>query len=164
MGRLYGKTAFQRHLSFFDRHGRGTIRPYQSLRSALALGLSLPVAVMCATGIQILYGNAGLWNLGAVHPESVPPSQQRTMLEDVPLETGKSSFSRRDIVALAQGRGRMDRVHVLGLWALAADPNGLVTRSDVELFRRGELLPELERRRSAGRRDVIPFMRGGPGS
>lgn len=149
-------SAFKRHLSYFDRDGNGIVTFGESLRASLALGLDFPVALISSIGLPLLYGNAGLLysNINVQHVKT-----ERTMLEDVKLR--QASYSRADLLQLASGSGWIDWFHVLSLWGLAADNSGRVSSDDVSLFQRGQLLPELERRRR-DRSNVLPLLRGGP--
>lgn len=152
---MYG-SPFRRHISFFDLDRDGVIWPYESLRGLLAVGFDFPVACVGAMSLPILYGNTGFFRLGINIAEI---KTLRTQLEDVKLN--QSSYSRAELLNLVQDAPLMDKIHITGLWGLAADRAGQVSRSDLTLFQRGELLPELERRRRS-RSEAIPLYRGGP--
>jgi len=149
-------SAFRRHISYFDLDHDGVIWPYETLRGLLAVGFDFPVACLGALSLPILYGNTGLLKLG-INVSQITP--ERTQLEDVKL--AKSSYNRSELLSMVKGAPIMDQIHITGLWGLAADRNGQVSRSDVALFQRGEMMAELRRRRQS-RTEVIPFYRGGP--
>lgn len=166
--RLYGDTPFKRHFSYFDYNNTGIITPYQSLRASLSLGINFPASCIYAVGLQLVYGNIGFLGLGGVNVELIPASKERTQLQDVstgktPAGTEPRGYDRAGIMSLVRGKGFMNRMHALGFWAMAANQDGVVSNRDVQLFQRGELLPELQRRRANSRDDVLPFLRGGPG-
>ena len=86
------------------------------------------------------------------------------MLEDLPISEHKGcDLSRRELMEVVKGKGLMDRVHVWGLWAISARGNGRVDAEDLRRVQQGKVLWELRERRR-GRQDVLPFLRGGPGS
>ena len=86
------------------------------------------------------------------------------MLEDLPISDHKGcDLSRQELMEAVKGRGVMDEIHVWGLWAIAARGNGRVDAGDLRRMQQGNVLWELRERRK-GRQDVLPFLRGGPGS
>lgn len=58
--------------------------------------------------------------------------------------------------------GLMPKLDAFGCWALAANREGRISGSDVRSFQRGEVMEKLVERRRVGRKDVLPFWRGGP--
>lgn len=163
MSRHYTKP-FLKHFSFFDRNHDGVVRFGESLRGNLSLGLNFPVSLMMSIGQQVVYGNSGPLRL-SINIDAVQST--RTMLQHVDTSGRKQGYTRRELLGTVQGRGVMDALHIVGLWALAADTQGIVRTEDVVKYQRGELLPELEARRkirSANDANVLGFLRGGPGN
>lgn len=160
--RSYG-SPFQRHLAFFDRDNDGFVYLGESLRGCLSIGLDFPAALSMAVGFQILYGNTRPFFFGPFRGIEVSRvTNERTMLQDVPIDLKHNPvFSRKELSTVVRQKGFMDRAHIFGLWALAADGEGKVSRRDIELCQAGMILPELERRRKT-RSDVLPLYRGGP--
>ena len=155
-------TPFLRHLSFFDRAGTGIITFGSSVRANLALGLNFPVSMMMAIGMHLFYGNAPPLGLGVRVSEV---KSQRTMLQNMDVDEKSRGYTRSDMLKATQGASIMDRMHIIGLWALAADPkSGLVSPEDLKTYQNGEMLPILEERRKYSREQQIPLVRGGPGS
>lgn len=174
-GRRRYDTAFLQHLSLFDRDGDGLITFAESLRGNLSLGLNFPVSLAMSIGQQVVYGNAGTLHL-TIDISRV--KSRRTMLSDMNTEP-PSARKEHDEGALATGHSRtmlldhcrsgtlLDRIHVRGLWALAADASGIVSAEDVRDYQQGSLLWRLEARRKfrdAQDSNVLSFFRGGPGS
>lgn len=149
-------SAFKRHISYFDLDNDGVIWPYETLRGLLAVGFDFPVACLGAMSLPILYGNTGLLRLG-IDVSKISP--ERTQLAHVKLE--QSSYNRSELLSMVKGESIMDQIHITGLWGLAADRSGEVSKSDIALFQRGEMMAELRRRRQS-RSEVIPLYRGGP--
>ena len=58
--------------------------------------------------------------------------------------------------------GLMPKMDAFGCWALAANTEGRISGKDVRLFQKGEIMEKLVERRQMGRKDVLPFWRGGP--
>lgn len=163
MSRKYADP-FIRHLSFFDRNHDGVIGFSESLRGNLSLGLNFPVSLMMSIGQQVIYGNSGVLRL-SINVETVKSS--RTMLQHVNTGPGKQGYSRAELLAEVKGRGIMDTCHIFGLWALAADAQGIVCSEDIKKYQQGDLLKELEQRRKVrhvGDANVLGFFRGGPGN
>jgi len=150
-------SVFKNHISFFDLNRDGLISHYESFRNMLSLGLNFPFAVAMTTGLHILYGNAGLFGLGGIAVQDI--TQERTQLQG--LRIMEKAHTRSELIDLVRDKGWMDHIHVMGLWGLAADKQGRVSARDITLFQRGELLPELQRRRRL-RQNAVPFSRGGP--
>lgn len=151
-------TSFKRHISYFDLNKDGLIRPGESLRGLLGLGYDFPAAVVFTFGLHLLYGNSG-WFRHIIEVKGI--KHERTMLENTRLE--QKPHTRSDVQKLAWGRGWTDKIHITGLWFLAADNEGLVSPSDISLFQKGNLLPELAKRRRTRKSDnVLPLWRGGP--
>lgn len=159
-------TPFKRHLSFYDLDGDGVIHFGESLRANLSLGLDFPVALLAAIGLQTYYGNTRYFFAGPLNNidiSKITPAQERTMLEnmDFTYRPVGSGFDRR---ALSKGSGAksvLDKAHVMGLWTLAANRDGLVSVSSVKQIQEGTILWEVQKRRK-DRSDVLPFLRGGP--
>jgi hypothetical protein len=159
-------TSFKRHLSFYDLDGDGVIHLGESLRANLSLGLDFPVALLAAIGLQTYYGNTRYFFAGPLNGidiSKITPTQERTMLEnmDFTYRPVGSGFDRR---ALSQGSGAksfIDKAHVMGLWALTANKDGLVSVDSVKRIQEGTILWEVQRRRK-DRSDVLPLLRGGP--
>jgi len=149
-------SSFKRHISYFDLNKDGIIRPGESLKGLLGLGLDFPAAVMCTLGLHVLYGNSG-WFRHIIDVKSI--KHEPTMLENVSVE--QKSHTRPEVQKLAWGRGWTDKIHITGLWFLAANNDGFVSSSDISLFQKGALFPELAKRRRT-RDDVLPLWRGGP--
>lgn len=149
-------TAFKRHLSFFDHDANGTITFTDSLKASLSLGLNFPVAVVAIIGFPLLYGNTGFLSTSVDVSNAKP---ERTQLEDLKLR--QDSYSRADLMQIAQGLDWINWMHILGMWALAAGNDGRVSSGDVALFQKGTLLHDLVRRRR-DRSNVLPLSRGGP--
>lgn len=164
-------TPFKRHLAFFDLDNDGTIYVSESLRGCLSLGLNFPASLLMASGMQMLYGNTRPFFFGpfrGIDIAKVPASKERYMLEDVEQLTMRRSddergLTRQELVSAARvpGRGLMDQMHVLGIWALAADKEGGVSLADIRLAKQGYLMSEIVKRRK-DRSDVLPVLRGGP--
>ena len=159
-------TPFQRHLSFYDLDRNGVIYLSESLRANLSLGREFPVALVSAIGLQIYYGNTRPFVFGPLNGidiSRISHDQERTMLQnmDFTYRTVGSGFGRK---ALVEGSGAatfIDKLHVTGLWALAANADGLVSVRDVRKCQDGSILWEIQRRRM-NRADVLPLVRGGP--
>ena len=154
---------FQRHLSFYDKDNDGIVYLGDSLRGNLSIGLDFPVAVVMAMGVHTIYGNTGAALLGPFRGIEISRVRvRRNMLEKVQLEdVPKLGMGRKTLVAAAYPVSVVDKVHVNGLWALAANRAGTISAQDIELFQRGIGLFELEKRRKT-RDDVLPLYRGGP--
>ncbi|KAK1817476.1 hypothetical protein LTR12_008117 [Friedmanniomyces endolithicus] len=155
---------FHRLLAFYsnksDRPNTQTVRLSDSLRGNLALGLDFPAALAIALGRHLVLRNTSFLSLN-IHVPSV--STTKTLLDGIPIDE-KRGYSRADIVGAARrnGNGILGQADALGMWALAADVRtGLVRGEDVVAFQRGTLFEGIERRRR-GRRQVLPFWRGGP--
>lgn len=160
-------TPFHRHLSFFDKDDDGFIHFGDSLRGNLSIGLDFPVALVLASSYHIVHGNTRSALFGPFNPiEIVRVRTSRDMLERVDVEDLPArGIPRKDLVRLAQPSGFMDRVHVNGLWAFAANRQGLLSAYDIRLYQQGVMLFELERRRKElkdNRDNVLPLYRGGP--
>ena len=155
---------FQRHLSFFDSDNDGFVYFGESLRGNLSVGLDFPVAVVMALGVHSIYGNTGSVIWGPLRGIEISQVRvRRNMLEKIHLgDVPESGMGRKTLVAAAYPVGVLDKLHVNGLWALAADRAGRVAAQDVELYQRGTMLYELARRRRDNRDHVIPLSRGGP--
>jgi len=158
------KTPFQRHLSFFDRDSDGFIHFGECLRGNLELGLDFPAAVGLALVYHVAYGNTRPFFFGPFNPiEVARVKSERNMLEQVRLnEVAAVGMGRKTLVTSAQAVGLVDRMHVNGLWALAANRQGIVSPNDVKLYQEGTMLFELARRRKDNRDHVLPLYRGGP--
>lgn len=156
-------TPFKQHLSFYDRDGDGLIYFGDSLRANLSLGLDFPVALVGAIGIQSIYGNTRPFLSGPFNVIEIDRvSSERNMLEDVDLLSIPSDgIERKALVASSGANTLLDRMHVMGLWALAADKQGRLSSNDIRKFQKGTMLFELEKRRK-DRSDVLPLRRGGP--
>lgn len=155
---------FQRHLSFFDRDGDGIIHYGDSLKGNLSLGIDFPVAVIMALGYHAIYGNSGSILYGPLRPIDVHAvTSQRNQLEDIRADTIPSEgMTRQALVEAAHPTGLLDRAHVVGLWALAANKDKLVSRDDIQSYQQGTMLYELAIRRRDNRDHVLPLYRGGP--
>lgn len=155
---------FQRHLSFFDRDNDGFIYFGESLRGNLAIGLDFPVAVGMAIGYHTIYGNTRPFFLGPFRGIEIAKVQsRRNMLENVQLDDVPAwGMGRKTLVAASFPEGFMDRIHVNGLWAFAANRAGMVSAQDIERYQQGVMLYELEKRRKDNRDHVLPLYRGGP--
>lgn len=156
-------TPFHRHLSFFDRDGDGFIYFGDALRGNLAIGLDFPVAFIMALGYHTAYGNTKSF-FGPFNPiEIARVKNERNMLEQVPLdEMPAHGIDRRTLVAAAQPIDIMDKMHVYGLWAFAADRQGIISPPDIKMYQEGTMLYELAERRRDNRNHVLPLYRGGP--
>jgi hypothetical protein len=164
-------TPFKRHLAFFDLDNDGTIYIGESLRACLSLGLNFPASLVMASGMQMIYGNTrpiffGPFN--GIDISKVPRNKERYMLDDIEQLTMRRDDDHRgltcqELVSAARipGRGLMDQMHVLGIWAIAADKEGRLNLEDMRLARQGCLMNEIMKRRK-DRSDVLPFLRGGP--
>jgi len=150
-------TAFKQHISYFDLNNDGVIRPGESLKGLLGLGYDFPAAVLCTLGLHLLYGNSG-WLRHLIDVKRI--KSEPTMIEKASID--QKQHTRLDVQRLAWGYGWTDKIHITGLWFMAADNEGLVSSSDISLFQKGELLPELARRRRYSRQNVLPLWRGGP--
>ena len=88
------------------------------------------------------------------------------MLEDVDVDAGTKGASRKQLLHAVRSKGIFDRLHVLGLWALAADVNsGTFSTAELEASRSGELLwmvEERRRHRDGAHGEILPLWRGGP--
>ena len=160
-------TPFKTHLSFFLPSSTASLIHFtDSLRGWLSLGLNLPVSLVAATGMQIMYGNTGSILLGPLRSiDIMKVRNERYMLEDLPISEHKGcDLSRQELMEAVKARRLMDQVHVWGLWAIAARGNGRVDAGDLRRVQQGRVLWELRERRRVGRKDVLPFLRGGPGS
>lgn len=157
-------TPFQRHLSFFDRDNDGFIHFGESLRGNLAIGLDFPVAVGMACGYHIIYGNTRPFFFGPFNPIEISRvTAQRNMLEPVKLDDVPiRGMGRKTLIAASYADSVIEKVHVYGLWAFAANHKGYVSAKDVNLYQQGVMLYELEQRRKDNRDHVLPLSRGGP--
>lgn len=159
-------TPFKRHLSFYDLDNNGVIYLSESLRANLSLGLDFPVALLTAIGLQCYYGNtrpAFFGPLNGIDIARIPKTEERTMLEgmDFTYRTVGSGFGRDALLKGSGASSWVDKAHVAGIWALAANGDGMVSMKDVRRCQEGSILWELQRRRM-DRSDVLPLMRGGP--
>ena len=159
-------TPFKRHLSFYDLDHNGVIYLSESLRANLSLGLDFPVALISAIGLQMYYGNtrpAFFGPLNGIDISRITSEQERTMLENVDFtfRTVGSGFDRRNLVEGSRAVSMIDKMHVTGIWALAANKDGMVSVQDVRSCQNGSILWEIQRRRR-DRADVLPLSRGGP--
>jgi len=160
-------TPFQRHLSFFDRNDDGFVHFGEALRGNLSIGLDFPVALIMALGYHIIYGNTRSTLFGPFNPiEIAKVHTSRDMLESIDVEDLPArGIPRKDLVRFAQPSGFMDRAHVNGLWAFAANRQGFISAHDIRLYQQGVMLYELARRRTEikdNRDNVLPLYRGGP--
>lgn len=157
-------TPFQRHLSFFDRDQDGVIYFGESLRGNLAIGIDFPVALGMAISYHLVYGNMSPIFFGPFNPIDISKVQaRRNMLEQVRLdEVSARGMGRKTLVAASYPAGLLDRVHVNGLWALAANRAGEISSHDIGLYQKGIMFYELEQRRKDNRDHVLPLYRGGP--
>lgn len=155
---------FHRHLSFFDRNHDGFIYFADSLRGNLAIGLDFPVAVGMAIGYHAIYGNVRPFYFGPFNPIEISKVRaQRDMLERVNLDDIPArGMGRKTLLAASAPTSQLDKLHVNGLWAFAADRHGMISPPDVERYQKGIMLYELERRRKDNRDHVLPLHRGGP--
>lgn len=160
---------FQRHMMFFAKPGTSKVTLLSAIKSSLSLGLDFPVACFLSIGLRLTYANFP-W-LSPVDVHSIPSSQFRTQLEDVPLNQGH--YSRSDLVNLyyqSESRGGIaglyDYLHVNSFWMIAADTKThLVDANTVKAFQEGEWEEGVVKRRKSRRRDVgevLPLWRGGP--
>lgn len=154
---------FHRLLSFYSNrnpHDSETIRFVDSLRGNLSLGLHFPAGEIIALGRHLYLRNTSNWFSLNIHVPST--TWKTTPLENLHIDP-KKEYGMREIAAEGWKQiGLGGAVEAAGLWALAADvKTGLLKGSDVESFREGRLLGELERRRR-DRSQVLPFLRGGP--
>jgi hypothetical protein len=161
-----GTSAFKRHLSFYDLDRNGVIYLSESLRANLSLGLDFPIALISAIGLQIYYGNTRPFIFGPLNGidiSRISHVQERTMLEnmDFTYRVVGSGFDRQALVEGSGAQSLIDKLHVTGLWALAANADGLVSMRDVRRCQDGSILWEIQKRRM-DRSDVLPLYRGGP--
>lgn len=158
------QTPFQRHLSFFDRDGDGIIYYGDSLRGNLSLGIDFPVAAVMAFGYHAIYGNSGSVLYGPLRPINVHAvTSQRNQLETIRADTiPTEGMTRQALAEAARPTGLLDRAHVLGLWALAANKQKLISKHDIQAFQQGTMFYELAARRRNNRDHVLPLYRGGP--
>lgn len=159
-------TPFKRHLSFYDLDNNGVIYLSESLRANLSLGLDFPVALVSAIGLQIYYGNTRpvfFGPLNGIDISRITRDQERIMLEqmDFTFRTIGSGFDRKSFVQGSGATSMIDKMHVMGLWALAANRDGMISPQDVRRCQDGSILWEVQRRRR-DRSDVLPLLRGGP--
>ncbi|KAK4974726.1 hypothetical protein LTR66_011063 [Elasticomyces elasticus] len=150
---------FNRHLVYFaSKSPNDKLQtPYDSLRGYLSIGLNFPVACILTLGLHVLYRNTGLFSF-AIDIPAVRTT--RTMLVGLPLE--QKEYSGVELARLARPHGVKEQMGAVGMWVIAADAQtGRVSREDVELYQKGELMERLEARRR-DRRDVVPWWRGGP--
>ncbi|KAJ8603392.1 hypothetical protein MRB53_042159 [Persea americana] len=150
------KTAFQRHMSYFDRNQDGLIYPLECLRSSLALGLNFPASCALAFGLQCLYVNSNYLRLGVKVSDI---KNERTQLETAKFD--EASYSRAQLLQLVKDKSYVEKAHIYMLWNLAADRTGRVSAEDLKSFQDGHLLYDIEERRR-NRSDVLPFSRLGP--
>jgi len=155
---------FQRHLSFYDRDDDGFIHFGESLRGNLAIGLDFPVAVGMALGYHLAYGNTRPFFFGPFNAiEIAKVKAVRNMLEHVRSnELSACGIGRRTLVAAAAPVGFVDKMHIYGLWALAANREGVISTNDIKMYQKGIMLYELADRRKGNRDHVLPLSRGGP--
>ena len=127
---------FHRHLSFFDHDNDGIIHYSDSLRGNLSIGLDFPVAATMAFGYHIIYGNTRSAIFGPFNPINIEKvHDKRTMLENIQLsEIPLDGMKRSEVSRAAISRGVLNKAHVWGLWALAADGNGMLAGQDIELY------------------------------
>jgi Caleosin related protein len=156
-------TPFKRHLAFFDRNNDGFIYLGESIRGCLSLGLNLPISLGMAMGMQLVYGNVGSPLLGPLRGIEIRSVRnERYMLQRLTVvDEHKGTLTRDQLLDTTRKRKLIDRAHVLGVWALAANQDGQLSSHDLKLCQQGLLLPEIEKRRE-DRTDVLPFSRGGP--
>jgi Caleosin related protein len=156
-------TPFKRHLAFLDRNNDGLIYLGESIRGCLSLGLNFPVSLVMAMSIQTIYGNVGSPLYGPLRGIEIQKvTNERYMLQRLTVvDEHKGTLTRGQILDTTRKRKYIDQVHVYGIWALAANQQGLLSCHDLKLCQTGLLLPELEKRRR-DRSDVIPLSRGGP--
>ncbi|KAK5958513.1 hypothetical protein OHC33_000356 [Knufia fluminis] len=156
-------TPFQLHLAFFDRNNDGYINFGEALRGNLAIGLDFPVAFGMALGYHIAYGNTSIL-YGPFNPiEIAKVKTERNMLEHIRLdELPSRGIDRKTLVAAAQPIGFVDKMHINGLWAFAADRQGIISSHDIGMYQKGTMLYELAERRKDNRDHVLPLSRGGP--
>lgn len=156
-------TPFKRHLAFFDRNNDGFIYLGESLRGYLCLGLNFPVSCVMAMGTQVLYGNVGSPLYGPFRGIEIRKVQnERYMLQRLTIiDDPKGHLTRAQLLDTTQKRKYIDRAHVFGIWAVAANKEGQLSVHDLKLCREGLLLPEVEKRRQS-RNDILSFTRGGP--
>lgn len=152
-------TPFKKHLSFFGRSSDGNITFYSALRASLALGMNFPASCMLGAGLPLLYGNTGPLRSQV---DIAKVSIERPQLQALGEPSKDATYSRADLLKAVRNDTWIDWMHVLQFWNLAADvKTGLVSGKDLAMFQRGELMPELARRRKS-REAALPFLRGGP--
>lgn len=156
-------TPFKRHLAFFDRSNDGFIYLGDSIRGWLSLGLNLPVSLSMAMGMQVVYGNVGSLFYGPFRSIEIRNVRnERYMLQRLTVvDDHKGTLTRSQLLDTVKKRSYIDQIHVYGLWAIAANQEGQLSSHDLKLCQEGRLLPDIEKRRR-DRRDVLPFLRGGP--
>lgn len=152
--------AFQRLLSFFatrsSRPNTTTITFLDSLRGDLSVGLNFPLALALALLRHIIFRNAG-FNI------RVPNVRTSRKLLGGPGAFKIDESRRYGVLELVNSvDGLMPKLDAFGCWALAANREGRISGSDVRSFQRGEVMEKLVERRRVGRKDVLPFWRGGP--
>lgn len=169
-------TAFQRHLLFFSTPTQPPRLTFLSaLRAATKLGLDMPVAVILSLSLRIMY--APFPNLfSAITIEQIPRNKHRTQLENVSLPSSTSKveeqYTCKDLLGMLDSDSsttkmrfvekQMNRGHVVGFWAMAANSHSnRVSRDDVERFQQGGWEDEVTKRRR-DRSDILPLRRGGP--
>lgn len=157
------RTPFKRHLAFFDRNNDGYIYLGESIRGCLSLGLNLPVSLAMAMGMQVVYGNVGSPLYGPLRCIEIREvSNERYMLQRLTVvDQHKGTLTRSQLLDTTRKRKFIDRAHVYGIWALAANQDEQLSSHDLKLCQQGLLLPEIEKRRK-DRSNVLSFTRGGP--
>jgi hypothetical protein len=156
--------AFLKHLSFFASHDQPDVITFTSaLKSSLTLGLNFPASVFLSIALRALYSPSWLLlsppNLRSLNV-NYTQLQQAKLTQTAYTQSELQNLVPEDTSTLHR---LVNRGHVFGLWALAADARtSLVKREDVGEFQNGTLMQRLAERRHIGRNDVLPFYRGGP--
>ncbi|WWD08228.1 hypothetical protein V865_006339 [Kwoniella europaea PYCC6329] len=166
--------AYQRHLLQFGQAGSpNTVTVLSALRQLLRLGLNFPLSFAIAIGLKIIC-NPFPHYLRSVHVPQLRRSAIRSQLENVTVD--QPSYSLSQVLSLyhtdqqARNQGLIARAidlgHVVSFWCMAADQKtGLVEAEDVKRFQTGEWTKAVDARRKSrlpGKRDIVPFWRGGP--
>ena len=133
------------------------------MRANLSLGLDFPAALVGSIGIHCYYGNTRPFFFGPFRGiDIVRVKDERNMLEGIESSASSpSAIDRKTMIASSGATTLLDRLHVWGLWALAANEQGKIAMDDVRKYQEGTMLYDLEKRRK-GRSDVLPLSRGGP--